>query len=159
VWRIWEKSKPRIIKFTKFLYLWWISKLLIKKPGIGFEIWKVSRVTDMVQECKAETKISSVWFLRLRWDLQSCMFRTTEVFSYFAHDHLEYVKLGTTIPLRGFPTVWKVFLKVFYRKTVNFEVFYAVGNPLKGVVEAIWSQIRYFFNCTWPSSTSGIVCN
>jgi hypothetical protein len=61
-------------------------------------------------------KFSSVWFLRFRWDLQSCMFRTTEIFSYFAHDHLEYVKLGTTTPLS-----WQ-----------------NVGRPPKKVLENSW---------------------
>jgi hypothetical protein len=27
------------------------------------------------------------------------LFRNPDMFSYFTHDHLEYVKLGTTIPL------------------------------------------------------------
>jgi hypothetical protein len=57
--------------------------------------------------------------LRSRWDLQSCMFRSSEMFSYFAHDHLEYVKLGTTIPLN---------------ETFNFLSIFLPKNPLTWMI-------------------------
>jgi thiamine kinase-like enzyme len=36
-------------------------------------------------------------FWSSKWDLQSWMFKSPEMFSYFANDNLKYVKLGTTI--------------------------------------------------------------